>query len=856
MRPLTLEFCGINSFSEPAKIDFTSLADCGIFGIFGDTGSGKSTILDCIGLALYGSTLRSRTGVLEDIINNRQNAAYVRFEFEILYEGERRIFRVERELKRRSSALAHRAIVYERRGDTLTAVAEGPAECTALFEQRVIGLEQKDFDRCIALPQGEFSQFVKSRPGERLKLVSRLFDLERYGERLAASAREEVRKAEAKQRELGIRLERYAGVSEEGNRALGERVKELRERSEEAARAAERANAGEREMARLCEAKRGAEEAARALAALEEKREEIEELERELSRLDKAALVLGTVQDGKRLKRALDEAEEAFRGAKQRRDLVAERALTLAGWDASAAQEEIDRLTERRAAALSAEGVRARKARAEQELRNAIAAQAEEAKLFPAFDYEARRSELRGKLEACGGERLFSAGKAALLRAEYAEFARELRLLAEQSPLFAEAAAPLIRKYTLLSEGEKLDFDEFCREFEALEGKRKQLNEALLSLEAQKGKYDRHLALLGQYAESFSRLKEDIASCEAQLADLPDLKETEQALRQKREEKQRNSEQKAAAEAALAAAETALAKAEAVKCGAETAYQEGKSRFESALRAGGFESPEEAVALAKKYGDPKAAAERARTFRNDLAAWRARKQSFEETDFSQASEEALAECRRALGEANEAVRECARQLALAEAEWEKGRGELEIKRGLEREFSAAEREYSLRESLKKLLDGNKFMEYVAEEYLQTVALNASGRLLTLTDGRYFLRYEGGFAVGDNFNGGEMRGVHTLSGGETFLVSLSLALALSAEICARSLRPIEFFFLDEGFGTLDAHLVDTVMDSLEKLKNEHLTIGVISHVSELKHRIDRKLLVVKATEERGSQIISD
>ena len=124
---------------------------------------------------------------------------------------------------------------------------------------------------------------------------------------------------------------------------------------------------------------------------------------------------------------------------------------------------------------------------------------------------------------------------------------------------------------------------------------------------------------------------------------------------------------------------------------------------------------------------------------------------------------------------------------------------------------------------------------------------------------YFLRYEGGtvgFTVGDNLNGGKTRGVYTLSGGETFLVSLSLALSLSAEICLRSLRPIEFFFLDEGFGTLDEHLVDTVMDSLERLKSENFSIGIISHVEELKHRIDKKLIVKKATETHGSQIIAE
>ena len=107
------------------------------------------------------------------------------------------------------------------------------------------------------------------------------------------------------------------------------------------------------------------------------------------------------------------------------------------------------------------------------------------------------------------------------------------------------------------------------------------------------------------------------------------------------------------------------------------------------------------------------------------------------------------------------------------------------------------------------------------------------------------------------NGGRTRGVYTLSGGETFLVSLSLALSLSQEICLRSLRPIEFFFLDEGFGTLDEHLVDTVMDSLERLKGEHFSIGIISHVEELKHRIEKKAASSKkATETHGSQIIAE
>jgi exonuclease SbcC len=115
-----------------------------------------------------------------------------------------------------------------------------------------------------------------------------------------------------------------------------------------------------------------------------------------------------------------------------------------------------------------------------------------------------------------------------------------------------------------------------------------------------------------------------------------------------------------------------------------------------------------------------------------------------------------------------------------------------------------------------------------------------------------LKYDKEFKVGDNLDGGNLRAVKTLSGGETFLVSLSLALSLSATVCLKSLRPIEFFFLDEGFGTLDGKLVDTVMDVLGKL-SKTFAVGLISHVEELKHRIENKIVVTGATETHGSQV---
>jgi exonuclease SbcC len=150
----------------------------------------------------------------------------------------------------------------------------------------------------------------------------------------------------------------------------------------------------------------------------------------------------------------------------------------------------------------------------------------------------------------------------------------------------------------------------------------------------------------------------------------------------------------------------------------------------------------------------------------------------------------------------------------------------------------------LLKTLQTVLKGNTFVEFIAEEQLVNVALNASERLGQLTNYRYALEVdsEGGFIIRDDANGGYRRPVSSLSGGETFLTSLALALALSAQIQLRGESPLEFFFLDEGFGTLDPDLLETVMAALEKLHMQNMTIGIISHVPELKNRLARRLIV--------------
>ncbi|WMT42387.1 AAA family ATPase [Paenibacillus sp. D2_2] len=158
-----------------------------------------------------------------------------------------------------------------------------------------------------------------------------------------------------------------------------------------------------------------------------------------------------------------------------------------------------------------------------------------------------------------------------------------------------------------------------------------------------------------------------------------------------------------------------------------------------------------------------------------------------------------------------------------------------------------EHQAGLMAKLQTTLRGNTFVEYVAEEQLMNVSHAASQRLRSLTKQRYSLETDsgGGFIICDDANGGVKRQVGTLSGGETFLTSLALALALSAQIQLRGKYPLQFFFLDEGFGTLDPELLDTVITSLEHLHHDHLSVGIITHVAELRSRLVRKLVVIPA-----------
>lgn len=175
------------------------------------------------------------------------------------------------------------------------------------------------------------------------------------------------------------------------------------------------------------------------------------------------------------------------------------------------------------------------------------------------------------------------------------------------------------------------------------------------------------------------------------------------------------------------------------------------------------------------------------------------------------------------------------------------RGNLEKKKKLRGELDGVEHQIGILEDLKGVSRGKRFVEYMAAERLKYISRSASRRLSEITNGNYELEtnQEGEFVIRDNKNGGVLRAPATLSGGETFVTSLALALSLSEEIQLKGTAPLELFFLDEGFGSLDENLLDVVMTSLERIHNEHLKVGIISHVESVKARVPVRLIVSPA-----------
>lgn len=212
MKINTLEINGLNSFSSPTKIDFRPLFKKGLFGIFGATGAGKSTILDAMFLSLYGKVLRSKNEF--EFINTFTNKTSVTLNFDMLVNGVTKTYEVSREysIDRKKKIVTRRAELYALSGNSKNLVAKGDKNVTTKIVE-VIGFGEEEFARFIALPQGQFSKFIKDTAKNKIATIAKIFSLDKYGDQLNDSIREMLRENEQQKSYIQGILDQFENVS-------------------------------------------------------------------------------------------------------------------------------------------------------------------------------------------------------------------------------------------------------------------------------------------------------------------------------------------------------------------------------------------------------------------------------------------------------------------------------------------------------------------------------------------------------------------------------------------------------------------------------------------------------------------
>jgi exonuclease SbcC len=267
---------------------------------------------------------------------------------------------------------------------------------------------------------------------------------------------------------------------------------------------------------------------------------------------------------------------------------------------------------------------------------------------------------------------------------------------------------------------------------------------------------------------------------------------------------------------------------------------EARTIADSALRSAGFAN--EAEARKASMGDQAiiAAEKEVATFDKDISQTNARIAELDaELEGVTLSEAELRSVREAASKAEAEVIELAGKIGQRSEKLERLRAETEKAETLRLEHEKRRCRHALVQRLSQDLKSDGFQQYLLDGSFRRLVAGASSRLRDLND-RYELSFsDGKFAVIDHDHGSLSRLADTLSGGETFLVSLALALELSEQVqkAAGAVR-LDSLFIDEGFGTLDPETLDTVADAIESLSKTNRMVGVITHVAELHRRLPR------------------
>jgi exonuclease SbcC len=307
---------------------------------------------------------------------------------------------------------------------------------------------------------------------------------------------------------------------------------------------------------------------------------------------------------------------------------------------------------------------------------------------------------------------------------------------------------------------------------------------------------------------------------------------------------------------ALAAAQSSLEEGRRGLEAARQALSSTRAAAEATLREAGFRDAGEARAAALAHQDQQRLEQQIDTHRQERHSLASRVEELgRELTGSEVSDEDLAEAEAARKTRRDAFETAASEDAALDQRLQHLHERARSGAALAKELSERRRRHAIHRRLSEDLRSENFQAFLLEEAFRELVSGASERLLELS-GRYTLDFhEDAFHVLDHDHAGERRSAETLSGGETFLASLALALELSQQVQrAAGAVHLDSLFIDEGFGTLDPETLETISDAILNLPRAGRMVGIITHLPELTERLPARIQVEKRPEGSRARVL--
>lgn len=872
MKPLKLVMSAFGPYAGVTEVDFTAFGEAGLFLIAGDTGAGKTTVFDAISFALYGEASggkeRRKSKSFRSDYANPRTETYVELTF--LHRGE--TWRIRRNPEYIRPKLSGSGTTTEHAGAEMACLTGGGYAfgLSDVNEQvrLLLGLTQDQFTQTVMIAQGDFLKILNASSDERKALFQKLFSTglyEQVQKRLGEMNAEHTRAAEALETRIAMAARTVVTEDDFPQAELVRLYCTEPRYADLLAELLDQLIAHQRRIGGEAEARRDAadKEIAALIAAITEGRN----TNQQLSALDKARADLAALNARQA---EADEQSAVLDRARKAQEVAAHEVLLVKAEQLRAQQEQA--LQQAKATLAGAE---ARLPQAEKALADAQAKQPQidhllaEARALedclPVLHALEKQTALRVRYQR-GMDNLLQDSRradAAYTAAKDGYYRSQAGLLAatltpgKPCPVCGAVEHPAPAQLTANAVTRE-DMEQADRLHRQAEEKLRQAGELLTQTDAAIAGYRERLAALQlPEGETEAGLKEKIVARRREADSLRTfLDQTARAYHD--------------LQAQLEGSRAAVVQGTQLLSRLKTHQAEAQAKFDDSLAAFGFTDVRDYTLARRSSREIEAL---------DLAIRRHGEQLVSLTDQVDRLTSALTgkfpvdvaalEAQRAAFEAQRrAAEESARSL---HARAQRNADAQKIIRDARRQ---AQRSEEKRAVIRDLYDccagkagGNRrakltFEAYVQQYYFKQVVAAANKRLTILTGGQFTLRckeeardrvHQSGLDLDVlDHSTGLWRDVSTLSGGESFLASLALALGLSDVVQAQSgAVRMDAMFIDEGFGTLDDAALRNSLQVLSSLADGQRLIGIISHVHELEERIDRQLIVRKTP--RGSQI---